>query len=171
MEFFKAVEERHSYRGGYETTAVPESDIVKLLDAAIRAPSGCNAQTTKFIVVLNPTLREGIAKLFKSETVSTAPVIIVATTSKLTFDFGLDFELEDYAAAVEHILLGATAMGYASRWIDGDTRLGGKDAAIAKLLGVPADMAVRAVLPIGVPKEPGKQAPRKSHEERVIWKR
>jgi nitroreductase len=171
MDFFKVIEARYSHRSGFEDTAVPEADLIKILDAGIRAPSGCNAQTTDFIVVTNPALRAEIAKIFDSEAVNTAPAIIVAFTKKVRFDFGLDFELEDYGAAIENILLAATALGYASVWLDGGTRLDGRDAALAKLLDIPGNMQVRTVMPVGVPKESGKQAARKSFEERVTWKR
>ena len=172
MDFFKVIEQRHSYRGAFEDTKVPEGDLIKILDAGIRAPSGCNAQTTSFIVVTNPELIGEIAKLFDNrEVLATAPAIIAAFTKKVTFDFGLDFELEDYGAAIENILLAATALGYASLWLDGGTRLGGTDTALAKLLDIPKDMQVRTVMPVGVPKKAGKQAPRKSFDERVQWKR
>ena len=171
MDFFAAIKERHSYRGAFKNTAVPEADLIKILDAGIRAPSGCNAQTTGFIVVTNPTLRGEIAKLFDMDTVRTAPVIIVAYTKKVTFDFGLDFELEDYGAAIENILLAATALGYASLWLDGGTRLNGTDAALAKLLQIPPELTVRTVMPLGVPESPGNQAPRKALSERVEWRK
>ena len=171
MDFFKVIESRHSYRGQFEATTIPEADVEKILDAAIRAPSGCNAQTTSFMVVTNADLRKQLANMFNMDTVTTAPVIVVAYTKKLTFDFGLDFELEDYSAAVENFLLAATAMGYASLWLDGETRLGGCDAAIAKLLNLPADVQVRTLLPLGIPKTGGKQAPRKNFNERVEWRR
>ena len=170
MDFFRVIEERYSFRGGYTDALVPESDLRKILDAGLRAPSGCNAQTTMFVVVLDKELRRKIAELFDNECVKTAPALVVAYTKKVTFDFGLNFELEDYAAAVENILLAATALGYGSLWIDGSTRLGGKDAAIAKLLDITPEYSVRCVLPIGVPKNPGKQALRKPFDERVTWR-
>ena len=114
MDFFKAIESRHSYRAAYTDANIPEADLVKILDAGIRAPSGCNAQTTSFILVTNPELRSQITNILNSENIKTAPALIIVTTEKVTFNFGLDFELEDYGAAVENILLAATALGYAS---------------------------------------------------------
>ena len=111
MDFFKAIESRHSYRAAYTDANIPETDLIKILDAGIRAPSGCNAQTTSFILVTNPELRSQISNILNSENVRTAPALIIVTTEKVTFDFGLDFELEDYGAAVENILLAATALG------------------------------------------------------------
>ena len=171
MDFFTVITERHSFRGQFKDTPVPEPDLTKILDAGLRAPSGCNAQTTSFVVVTNKELRGKIAELFNSECITTAPAIIVAYTKKVKFDFGLDFELEDYGAAVENILLAATALGYASLWVDGSTRLDGKDAALAELLDIPSGYTIRTILPVGIPKEPGKQAARKPFEERVVWKK
>jgi len=170
MDFFEVIESRHSYRGGYTSDLIPEADLAKILDAGIRAPSGCNAQTTSFILVTNAELRAKIAEIFSAPPVETAPALIIAVTQKVTFDFGLDFELEDYGAAVENILLAATALGYASCWYDGMTRLGSADA-LAALLDVPADKQLRTILPIGVPADKGAQPPRKPFDERVDWRR
>ena len=169
MDFFTAVESRYSHRTAYTSAPVPKDDIIKILDAGLRAPSGCNAQTTDFIVVTNADLRGKLANIISSDAIRTAPVLIIGVTEKVTMSFGLDFEIEDYSAAVENILLAATAMGYASCWFDGQTRLEGNDAAIAKLLGIPVTKAVRTILPIGVPKVIGKQAARKPFNERVQW--
>lgn len=174
MDYFKAVELRHSYRGAYTNDDVPESDIIKILDAGIRAPSGCNTQTTNFIVVTNPDLRAKIAEAFPNDMTKTAPVIIVAVTEKITFEWGFDCEIEDYGAAVENILMAATALGYASCWLDGQLRLekvGDKLVrdVLAEMLNVPKNKKVRTILPIGVPASQGKQADRKPFDERVKW--
>jgi len=171
MDFFEAAASRYSHRVQFKDTPVPDSDISKIMDAGLRAPSGCNAQTTSFIVITNQGLRSQVASIFGGDAITTAPVIVVAYTKKVTFDFGLDFELEDYGAAVQNILLAATALGYATLWVDGSTRLGGKDAELAKLLNVPKGYQVRTVIPIGVPQNVGNQAPRKPFEERVTWRR
>ena len=171
MDFFKAIESRHSYRAAYTGDNIPEADLIRILDAGIRAPSGCNAQTTSFILVTNPELRSRIAEIFNSETVRTAPALIIVVTEKITFNFGLDFELEDYGAAVENILLAATALGYASCWLDGMTRLNGVCDAIAGLLNVPSGKQVRCILPVGVPAKQGVQPARKPFSDRVDWRK
>ncbi|MCL2055662.1 MAG: nitroreductase family protein [Oscillospiraceae bacterium] len=170
MDFFTVIENRHSYRGAYTDSPVPKSDLEKIADAGLRAPSGCNEQTTSLIVVTDAALREKIAGVLDHKSVRSAPALIIVTTRYHKFDFGLAFELEDYAAAVENILLAATAMGYASCWFDGMVRTGGRDKAIAEILGAAEDENVRCILPVGVPAQIGKQAPRKPFDERVTWK-
>ena len=171
MDFFKAIESRYSHRTAYADKAVPEEDLIKILDAGIRAPSGCNAQTTSFVLVTNSELRSKIASALANEAVSTAPALIIVTTKKVTFDFGLDFELEDYGAAVENILLASAALGYASCWFDGMTRLNGVCESIAGILEIPAEKQVRCILPVGVPLKQGAQAGRKPFDDRVDWRK
>jgi len=171
MDFFKTVESRHSYRGAYADAKVPDADLVKILDAGIRAPSGCNAQTTSFILVTNPDLRSRISAVLTKDTIRTAPALIIVLTEKVTFSFGLDFELEDYAAAVENILLAATALGYASCWLDGVVRKDSVCGAVADILDVPPGKQVRCILPVGIPLDHVAQPARKPFDERVDWRR
>jgi len=88
-------------------------------------------------------------------------------TTEMQSPKGMSFEKEDYAAAVENVLLAVTALGYASVWIDGETHLEGRDRAMGKLLNVPEGWHVRCLLPVGVPKKQGAQAEKKPFEERV----
>ncbi len=57
--------------------------------------------------------------------------------------------VEDGAAAVENMLLAATALGYGSCWLEGYTLR--SEAAFKKLLGVPEEKRLLTLVPIGVP--------------------
>jgi len=166
MDFFKAVDERFSFRGNYTDAIVPDEDLIKIVDAGLKAPSGGNKQTTHFIIVTNPEIRAELAKILVCDAVSSAPAIIVGMSERGGF-----CEVEDYSAAVENILLASVALGYASCWFDGTTRMDGRDAAMAKLLGVPDERRVRTIIPVGVPQAFGKPAPKKPFDERVQWRR
>lgn len=169
MDFFEAVEKRFSFRGTYADKSVPEKDIRKILDAGIRAPSGCNGQTSSFIVVTDKKTLEKIAAVIDKPCVHTAPVIIAVLTEKVEVIPGRSFEIEDYGACVENILLAATALGYASLWLDGYTQSGTNSARLAEILGVPSNLTVRTILPVGIPSEQGTQRERKSFNERVRY--
>ena len=77
--------------------------------------------------------------------------------------------MEDYAAATENMLLAATALGYATVWMDGMTKADKANTAIRGILNVPEGKTVRTILPLGVPAEVGAPKPRKSFEERVHY--
>ena len=80
---------------------------------------------------------------------------------------GLSFEVEDYGAATENVMLAITAMGYASVWIDGLMHARELKEEVKKLLQIPDDKTVRCILPIGVPVKEVAQNPKKKFEERV----
>ena len=182
MDFFEAVEKRGSYRDSFTDQPVPEADLRKILTAGLRAPSGYNFQSTSFVVVTDPGLRRQLAELMPTKATRTAPVILVAVSERITAQAGssfspeieaddsLCFEMEDYAAAVENILLAITALGYAGVWMDGMTRQENKGAAIAKILDIPAGKTVRTIIPLGIPAAPVTQKQKKSLEERVTWR-
>jgi len=49
----------------FRTDPVPDSDLRDIMDAAIRAPNGGNAQPWHFIVIKNPDLRARFAPLYR----------------------------------------------------------------------------------------------------------
>lgn len=153
MEVFKAIISRHSYRGEYQDVPVPRGDLEKIVDAGIRAPSGCNAQTTSFVIVDDPDKLKSIAQIVDKPCTKTAKAMIVCVADHREVYHGMSFGVEDCAAAVENILLAITACGYASVWLDGVLRTDGVAQKIASLLGIPAGREVRVMLPVGVPVE------------------
>ena len=51
MNVIEAIHYRHSYRGKYKDIPVPKEDLIKIMQAGLDAPSGCNKQTTSLIAV------------------------------------------------------------------------------------------------------------------------
>lgn len=173
MDFFDAVQKRASYRGKFADRNIPEADIRKIVEAGIHAPSGYNFQTTQFVIVRDASLRAQIAELLPTPATRTAPVMLVAVSGeKINRASGaahFSFATEDYAAAVENIMLAITALGYAGVWMDGMTRMDDKNKAIAELLCVPDGMTVRTIVPFGIPEGEVRQKEKKSFDERVVW--
>lgn len=171
MELFEAISKRYSHRTAFTDAPVPDEDVRKILTAGIQAPSGMNCQTTSFVVVTDPDLRAQISGVLSSPATKTAPVILVVLTEHFVTPSGQPFEIEDYAAAVENILLASTALGYATVWMDGMTKADKVNTEIRKILNVPEGKTVRTILPLGVPAEVGAQKDRKPFEERVSYNR
>ena len=171
MNFFEVVTNRHSYRGAYLDQPIPRKDLLKIVDAGIKAPSGKNAQTTRFVIVDDPGVLEEISKIYPSSTViKQAKALICAIVDKQPEKIleQIDFQAEDCAAAVENMLLAITALGYASVWIDGGLRFESRAERIGELIQVPQEKIIRVALPVGVPAEEVLQArPKMSLEERA----
>jgi nitroreductase len=108
-----------------------------------------------------------------------APVVIAvfmegydAGTNKLLGRMGYSAEdivrlrpnpgLQSVAAAIEHMLLSAHALGYGSCWMTGPLVA---QEAFEKLLGYGRDRFIAALLPVGVPDENPQTRPRKPLEQ------
>ena len=170
MDFFEAVKKRHSYRGAFKDAPVAREDLRKILDAGLVAPSGKNAQTTRFVIVDEPELIEQIAQMNpanKAMQQAKAFIVCIIDKNPEAIYEGYAFQVEDCAAAVENMLLAITAMGYASVWIDGWLRVDGRNEAVGDLLGVPDDKIVRILLPIGVSAKEHHQPPKMQFEDRA----
>jgi len=67
---------------------------------------------------------------------------------------------QDPMIAVEHIILAATALGYGTCWIGAFN-----EDEVKRILKIPKNLAVIALLPIGVPDESPPPRPRKAFTE------
>lgn len=171
MDLFETVKKRHSYRGGFTDAAVPREDLRAIVQAGLDAPSGCNAQTTRFVIVDDPKLLDHIQQMHpgnKAMQQARAYIACVVDKQPRGVYEDLSFQVEDCAAAVENMLLAATALGYASVWVDGWLRREGRAETIGNMLNVPADKIVRVILPVGVP-EKDVIGPEKMGFEQRAW--
>jgi nitroreductase len=81
----------------------------------------------------------------------------------------VNFEMEDYSAATENMLLAATALGYSSLWLDSIYFDESKQKAALAVLGAPANYHLRVVLPVGVPDGEGTRREKLPFNERVSY--
>lgn len=173
MDVFEAIERRYSYRGAFTDAPVPRSQLEKIVRAGLAAPSGCNAQTTTFVIADDPALLAELRRFHGMQAVQDAKAIIACVIAKRpdpTYG-AMHFEIEDCAAAIENMLLAITALGYGSVWIDGHLREESRAEEINRLLGVPPDRTVRVILPVGVPAGEGPRREKKPFAQRAWFNR
>jgi nitroreductase len=167
MDIFEAIAKRYSYRSEFSKTAVPRSDLEKIVQAGIQAPSACNEQVVSFVMIDDQQLLGQIAAIIDKPFCATARAMIACVIDQRPVYNGLSFAAEDCAAAVENMLLAITALGYAAVWLDGVLRVENRAARVAELIGVPPDKIVRIILPIGVPSTPGTQREKMPFNQRA----
>ena len=173
MDVFEAIEKRHSYRGAYTDAPVSRDDLKRIGEAGLKAPSGCNTQTTTFVIVDDPAAMDVLRTTHTMRAVKEAKAFIVCCIAKDPKHVYRDhsFEVEDCSAAVQNMLLAAIALGYGTVWIDGALRYDGHAERIDAALGVPADRTARVLLPIGVPVEEGPRKTKMPFEQRAQFNR
>jgi nitroreductase len=150
MDFYEVVRTRRSVRR-YRAEAVPPEVLSRVLDAARIAPSGSNRQPTRLVVVQEQTKKEQLAKLCHDQAfVAAAPVVVIACGRDIKYNrgewMGRYSLIVDVVIAVDHLSLAARAEGLGTCWIgsfDGP--------ALKQFLGLPEDVEVVAVMPLGYP--------------------
>lgn len=160
MDTFEAIRKRRSVRAYTEET-IPREDLEKIVDAGRLAATGSNRQPWDFVVV---TERETIDQLSAASKWLDQAAAVIA----VVMDPDSRWWVEDGAAAVENMLLAATALGYGSCWLEGYTLR--NEEAFKTLLGIPAERQLLTLVPVGVPVEwPTRE--KKSLEEVLHWER
>ena len=168
MNTLQALSVRVSYRGKYKSTPVPREDLTKIMQAGLDAPSGCNKQTTSLIAVDDPKLLKKLNEVIEPKLADTAPAMICVLTQKIIAYRDRCFNVQDYSAAIENMLLAITELGYHSCWIEGhitdEDKIGRK---MADILSVPKDYELVCYLPVGVADEEEKRVRKKAFGERA----
>ena len=168
MDMLNLISARHSYRGKYLPTPVPREHLTAILQAGLDAPSGCNKQTTSLIAVDDPEILAQLRAVIDPPVAETAPAWICVLTKRIIAYRDRCFAVQDYAAAIENMLLAIVALGYQSCWYEGHItdvdRIGDK---MARVLGVPEDYELVCLLPVGVAETEPTSPKKKEFAERA----
>ena len=162
------ISDRRSYRGRYLPAPVPREDLRKILQAGLDAPSGCNKQTTSLIAVDDPGVLEQLRAVIRPPVAETAPAVVCVLTQRINAYRDRCFAVQDYAAAIENMLLSIVALGYQSCWYEGhitdEDRIG---AQMAKILNVPEEYELVCMLPVGIAADKPGMPKKKDFSERA----
>lgn len=175
MDFLELVKARQSDRAYDKNRPVEPEKLERILEAARLAPSACNAQPWKFVVVTDPELTIKVGKasagLGMNKFAKDAPVhiLIVEESMNVTSLLGSKikdkyFPLVDIGIAASHICLAAESEGLGScilGWFD--------EKGIKELVGIPQKKRLLLDITIGYSLKPKKPKVRKPKEKVVAY--
>lgn len=162
MDFYEVVNKRRSIRA-YQDKAIPTDSLTRIGKAVQVAPSACNRQPWKFLVVQNDAMRADICACYSGPWLAQAPAIIVALAD---FDTcwkrseGTPIADIDLGIAMEHVVLAAAAEGLGTCWI-----CAYEIARLNQALKIQEPWSALAISPLGYPKETPGEKPRKPLDE------
>jgi len=160
MDALEAIRKRRTVRN-FTGAAIPRADLETIVDAGRLAASGYNRQPWDFIVVTDRGMIEQLK--IAAQWMEKAGAIIAVVLDPAT-----KYWLEDGSAAVQNMLVAATALGYGSCWLEGYTLP--LESQFKALLDVPDDKRLLTLVPVGVPVEwPTKD--KKPLEQVLHWER
>ena len=156
MTFQELAKNRYSVRS-FQETPVSKEHMDLILEAGRVAPTACNFQPQMIYVARSAEAREKLASVCRCT--FGAPVILVVCYDR-TRDWknklmpGLTSGETDAAIVCTHMMLQAADLGIGSCWVGYFN-----PEKVAEVLGLPENITVTALLPIGYPAEHAEPLP------------
>lgn len=153
MDTLDCINTRRSIRK-FLDVPVEFEKIGNILEAGRFAPSAGNLQDWKFILITERDQIDAVAKSCHGQYwITQAQVVIVVAvepskTERFYGDDGEKFSLLNGGAAVQNMLLAIHDQGLASCWVCAFEK-----AMLYRELGIPDDIIVTGILPVGYPDE------------------
>ncbi len=168
IKLLELINNRQSDRA-YLSNPIERDKLERILEAGRLAPSACNAQPWKFIIVDQQELKNKIADCTSSKILGMnhftkqAPIHIVIVEEKANFTSNAgsliknkQFPLIDIGITAEHICLQAAAEGLGTcmlGWFD--------ETKVKKLLNIPKSKRVPLIITLGYPASETREKRRK----------
>jgi nitroreductase len=167
MDAYEAILARRSIRA-YQDRPLERALLVKLLEAAMAAPTACNAQPWEFVVIVD---EEGLARMRTllpfGKYNAPAAIVVCGSMEKALNNCAERYWVQDCSAALENILVAAAGMGLGTVWM-GVYPIEERVQAVRAALDLPATVTPLGVVYAGYPGET--KEPRTQYEEgRVHW--
>jgi len=156
-----AIRGRRTIRN-YTSKEVEKGLLHAVLEAGRWAPSGKNGQPWRFIVIGDQKIKEALSQCTRyGSIIAQAPVAIaVFLDSQSSYDRTKD--LQAIGACMENMLLAAHSLGLGASW---QGEILNRRAEVEKLLRVPADYELMAVLTLGFPASSDQSSSRRALRE------
>lgn len=177
QDFLSLAKSRQSDRSYDPNRPVEREKLERILQAGAIAPSACNAQPWKFVVVDNPELKNQVADATSNRILGLnhftkqAPVHILVVEEKVNLSSGFGgwvkdktFSLVDIGIAAAHICLAAEDEGLGScilGWFNEDK--------IRDLLHIPSGKRVILDIVIGYSTQPKRNKKRKEFDKVISF--
>lgn len=151
MELFEVIQKRHMCRSLDPKKDIPDKIVEKIIDAGKAAPSSGGLRDQRFMVIRDPKIKKELRPLcWNQATLTDAPVVVAVYSEsdlveKKYGTRGRDFfAVQNGAAAIENMLLAATALNLGICWVGGF-----EDEPVSKVLKLTEKQKLMALLPIG----------------------
>ncbi|KAF0214764.1 MAG: hypothetical protein FD174_4308 [Geobacteraceae bacterium] len=180
MDTLEAITTRRSVRK-FSDKPVEAEKLRAVLEAARLAPSWANLQCWRFVVVEDAGVKGKISELsyveafFKPKgyktnpaqnALASAPVVIVACAEPLdSGDLrGQQYYMTDVGIATENLMLAAHALGLGSVFVGVFD-----EEAMGDLLGIPPEIRIVGLFPLGYPLEESKGGPPRKPLDEIVF--
>jgi hypothetical protein len=149
MKLDEVLEKRRCVRK-FKDKAVKESVILEIANSALKAPCAGNIFSVRMILVDDAEKKKKIAEAcLEQDFMAKAPHLIVVVsekqqTKKMYGKFSENYIKQQAGAAIENMFLKIVDLGLSTCWIGAF-----EEKSLKRVLDIPEDVDVEAILPIG----------------------
>src|SRR5215475_12948099 len=191
MDVLEAIRTTRSMRRLDPARDVSDEDLVTIIDAATRAPTGGNSQPVRWLVVRDPELKRRLGEVYRTqarlrlvayeeeaktnpdvarmlrsarhlgEHMGEAPALLVPCARTERARAG-----SSVFPAVQNLMLAARALGLGTTLT---TIHIGDEGSVREILGIPEDVQTFAIIPVGYPLGRWGEARRRPVSEVSYW--
>ncbi len=168
MKFNELAKKRSSVRS-YTKRPVSKKMLAEILEAGQLAPTACNIQPFRFVVVKEKENLAALAESYFAEWFTEAPLVIAICTTpgqawqRKKHD-DKNYADVDGAIAADHMTLAAEELGLGTCWVGAFN-----PKIVRKVLGLPRSAEPLVMLTVGHPNEKPRPKTRKSLDELVNY--
>lgn len=190
MDVFEAIRTTRSMRRLDPDRDVSDDDLMAIVDAATRAPSGGNSQPVRWLIVRDRELKRRVGEIYRAQAVVRLRVYEEEARTNLAAARMLKsaYHLADHMGespalvipcargrvessvfpAVQNLMLAARALGLGTTLT---TIHRGDEASVRRALDIPEDVQTFAIIPVGYPLGRWGEAPRRPSGQVTYWDR
>ena len=166
MDYFELIGQRYSVRS-YKPDAVEDDKLRKVLEAGVIAPTACNLQPFKLVVMPVVKHYDTLKKVCRASFFTQAPLVIgiyADMNAAWVRKDGKTYADVDAAIVMDHMILAATALGLGTCWIGAFDAQAARDAA-----NLGDGFEPVAFTPLGYPASAAPERQRKLLDDIVVW--
>ncbi len=145
---------------------VDEKTIKKIIEMGTWAPSGLNNQPWKFVIIKDKALKEKVAQQTRySRIIEDAPVCIAVFLDN-SQSYNRVKDIQAIGACIQNMLLTIHTLGLGGVWLG---EILNKREEVEKIMNVPSELELMAVIALGYPAESGGKGIRKPIDEVILY--
>ena len=152
MDLFEALLTRRSIRS-YTEEPVSEEDLSRMLEAAMNAPSACNCQCWRFVVITDKALLARIPSIHPHAGMAANAPLAVLVCADATAEKIPGFWVQDCSAALQNFMLAARGLGIGTVWC-GIHPNAEREVAFRAMFNLPETFFVHGLVVAGHPRQP-----------------
>ncbi len=166
MDIIDSIKTQRSVRR-FKPDPIPDDLINKILEAGRWAPSGLNNQAWRFAVVTDKEIIAKISGLTHYAKIVLAARALIPVFLDTARSYHREKDIQSIGACLQNMLLEIHSLGLGAVWLGEIIK---SNEQIKKLLGLPEELELMAVIAMGYPDEIPRATKRKEMKELIVYR-